>query len=504
LEIEEYDGTESIENDLDALLSEDELEAQLLDSPQSQVSFNAQDELLVEDELDDEYEIDEDEDLDDELDAEPTIEGSGIKEKFNSLVAKIKKSAGANKKAAPKPVKEKTGLHNVEKTVKTFVDKKLPALANILKKKNKASSNATEEIDTSNIVLEGEKPKRKIEVKKGIIYGLAAIGLIVVFLVEDPPPSEFKSNTAKNKKAPPAKPTQPEVAPKQVEDKPEQPVEVVEVENEPIIEEEPVIEEPVIEEPVIDEPAEVTTELDKEIDEQMDQITKNQNMNLDDLKNTEVEKPQIDEPAQVKETPSTDINDSNTTVTNEDVADDQLSDLDMDQLTAPEVSPETEGSAENNEITESSNEDPTTLDSNAMDSDISLNDSNEELMDEEIIPQPDIQPDISSEITKKLLEDLEVKLKDEQKAQKTLAVTRPTDPPSYDALGMGLVYNCKGSHWACVEKGSYKTCRENYSWNKNEGIPLECYPVAFLENEYDCALLQQEKIDSVAETNFCR
>lgn len=123
---------------------------------------------------------------------------------------------------------------------------------------------------------------------------------------------------------------------------------------------------------------------------------------------------------------------------------------------------------------------------------------------EEILPQEIIDPEMSSDMTKKLLENLQVKLKEEKVVQTEVEALRPMSAPSYDAVGSGLVYNCKGGHWACIETEEYSKCRQNYAWNKSESIPIECYPLAFLENDFDCGTVQQEKVNSVPELDFCK
>lgn len=123
--------------------------------------------------------------------------------------------------------------------------------------------------------------------------------------------------------------------------------------------------------------------------------------------------------------------------------------------------------------------------------------------EEQILPQDVIEPPATNEITKQLLQDLEVKLKEERREQEILEDVRPTSAPSYDNIGKGLVYNCIDEHWACVNDETYKQCRGNYNWNRQQEVDTECYPYAQLGNEIDCATVQQEKIDTISETNFC-
>ena len=50
--------------------------------------------------------------------------------------------------------------------------------------------------------------------------------------------------------------------------------------------------------------------------------------------------------------------------------------------------------------------------------------------------------------------DLISKMKDKITEQKEYI-----KPPSYERVGRGLVYNCAGKHWACVNKRSYFSCK---------------------------------------------
>ena len=78
-----------------------------------------------------------------------------------------------------------------------------------------------------------------------------------------------------------------------------------------------------------------------------------------------------------------------------------------------------------------------------------------------------------------------------------------TDPPQYERLGRGLVYNCKGKHWACVDKFSYFQCRENFLWLRSNQKPYEC----IIQNVYasikDCEIVQEYNINKAIKTDFC-
>ena len=134
---------------------------------------------------------------------------------------------------------------------------------------------------------------------------------------------------------------------------------------------------------------------------------------------------------------------------------------------------------------------------NDLDSEITSIGEDQKIENNELIDtmNPDmLKSDIASDITKKLLSDLEVKLKEERSEIKAVEITKPVSAPSYEDIGVGLVYNCKDKHWACIEQTNYSQCRGNYSWNKSSSIPIECYPYAVLDNVEDCSKVQQEKI----------
>ena len=79
-----------------------------------------------------------------------------------------------------------------------------------------------------------------------------------------------------------------------------------------------------------------------------------------------------------------------------------------------------------------------------------------------------------------------------------------TKPPNYSFRGRGLVYNCKGMHWACVDKESYIKCRENEKWQKNKNKKIECKTINVYKNIKDCNTIQLHKIHTLVKTNFCK
>ena len=103
-------------------------------------------------------------------------------------------------------------------------------------------------------------------------------------------------------------------------------------------------------------------------------------------------------------------------------------------------------------------------------------------------------------VTEKILLDLENKVKTESKAKKT----EYTNAPDYEYRGRGLVYNCTGKHWACVDGPSYKSCEDNYSSVKHLKKKIECYPFNVYQTVNGCVGIQNRMISSNAKTEFCK
>ncbi len=75
--------------------------------------------------------------------------------------------------------------------------------------------------------------------------------------------------------------------------------------------------------------------------------------------------------------------------------------------------------------------------------------------------------------------------------------------PEYNQLGRGLVYNCKGKHWACVNRENYFKCRDNEKWVGTNNKSKECKPVDVYASDTDCKLVQINNINIRKETSFC-
>lgn len=108
----------------------------------------------------------------------------------------------------------------------------------------------------------------------------------------------------------------------------------------------------------------------------------------------------------------------------------------------------------------------------------------------------------TEDITTKILEDLEKKVQADK--GQIEEVVKYVPPPNYDNLGRGLVYSCKGKHWACIDAASYLDCQKNHKYNNAKGKSKECFPVEVYYTIKDCNKAQIKNIDSIVKTDFCQ
>jgi hypothetical protein len=106
-----------------------------------------------------------------------------------------------------------------------------------------------------------------------------------------------------------------------------------------------------------------------------------------------------------------------------------------------------------------------------------------------------------STMTDKILEDLEKQVKKDQPKE---VKKEYVSPPDYEYRGRGLVYNCTGKHWACVDGPSYKSCEDNFSSTTYKKKPIECYPFNVYNSTKGCELMQNRVVSSNAKTGFCK
>lgn len=105
-----------------------------------------------------------------------------------------------------------------------------------------------------------------------------------------------------------------------------------------------------------------------------------------------------------------------------------------------------------------------------------------------------------TDMTEQMLKELEKQTK-VNKAR--TQVTEYAAPPDYEFKGRGLVYNCVGKHWACVDGPSYRRCEDNNSSLKYLKKKSECYPFNVYETQRGCENLQNRMVSSSAKTEFC-
>lgn len=79
-----------------------------------------------------------------------------------------------------------------------------------------------------------------------------------------------------------------------------------------------------------------------------------------------------------------------------------------------------------------------------------------------------------------------------------------TEPPPYDLLGRGLVYNCREKYWACTSKSAYIMCNKNMKWNQAHGKPAECVVKNVYASDEDCEAVQKYNISTNESTGFCK
>ncbi len=78
------------------------------------------------------------------------------------------------------------------------------------------------------------------------------------------------------------------------------------------------------------------------------------------------------------------------------------------------------------------------------------------------------------------------------------------EPPNYLETGRGLVYNCTGKHWACVDQVSFVECKKNSDWSLENNKEPECHPSNVYGSFKDCRTIQLYNINTNLETSFCK
>jgi hypothetical protein len=101
-----------------------------------------------------------------------------------------------------------------------------------------------------------------------------------------------------------------------------------------------------------------------------------------------------------------------------------------------------------------------------------------------------------NDIIDQLADDSEEGGKIEQKLEENKKLEY-TKPPTYLDAGRGLVYNCKGKHWACVNKESYIACRNNEKWSQQNEKGPECSVADVYASDTDCRIVQVDNVNKL-------
>jgi hypothetical protein len=433
-------------------LPSDDIDTGLHNNFESSLEDFEDDSIDLEEELLEDEEFEDEEFENEELEV---VEQSPVLKFLQSqlpIIYKLVKKSSSSKK-----IKETTDdedddeINNSEE--KSFIEKQLPFLARFIKKKNND--------DEGDDIEDGEeipKKKRKLNVIQVlIIIAVVFVGLEFLFPEEEPVAIPVLKKRAK------PVPVKPVV-------EPTPPAVVDTADTEPAVD-------------PVSEPA---------VDPVSDPVEKPVNDNVVDT-----------------------VEDSNEPIGNEPTgANDDLDELFDDTSTTSNVgddvseaddTPEPEPAPEPVELP-IVNEDTNYIDD--QETDVSTTPepieqpSDSEMFDDGIIDEV-VDTSVSPNITDSILKSLEDKIAVKKEAQVLMIAVKPTNPPEYDFLGRGLVYNCTGKHWACIDSVNFTTCGENYSWNTQSSNAVECYPSELYDSVEDCTVVQQFKIDNVAETKFC-
>jgi hypothetical protein len=428
------------------------------DSDSTKLDIDSDDEGLEDFDLEDEDEIEANElQIDEEGEEEEEVyeededaETKSVVGKLKGLFGKIKRN---RKNTSEDEDSEDDDAVGDEKTILAKISNKLPFLSKILDKKNKSDEEGDDESDEDlddEDDSESSPGKKKFQLKK--LH--AVIIVVLAFLALNWSEDDDTKNDIKKIKPKVEKIIKKEIVKKAVP---------VPEEVSDDFEEVPELEIPKLEEPTLEKvkPEEIKPKV-----------------SLDDIKIENIK-------TEIKEEVENDVSEVIKNV--------------KDIVETIDLSEEISNLKEENKAAEKADDVAVSIaPSKEVDTDPPV------VEDKLIFHESIVESDISTDITKKLLQDLEVKLKEEKKELQLVEVLKPVTAPSYETIGKGLVYNCKDGHWACIEGEGYKQCRQHYSWNKSQSVPSECYPFAVLDNDLDCAAVQQEKIDAVSDTKFCK
>jgi uncharacterized protein YbcI len=104
-------------------------------------------------------------------------------------------------------------------------------------------------------------------------------------------------------------------------------------------------------------------------------------------------------------------------------------------------------------------------------------------------------------ITEDILKNLEKQIASRtQKREENILLQKPSE---YNIAGRGLVYSCKGKHWACVDATNFSRCENNFKYYKHNKQKPDCFPENVYMSDKDCSMAQQRMINLSIETKFC-
>lgn len=94
-----------------------------------------------------------------------------------------------------------------------------------------------------------------------------------------------------------------------------------------------------------------------------------------------------------------------------------------------------------------------------------------------------------------------------------VSTEQPTSPPpkasslpapNYERIGRGLVYNCVGRHWACIDRENYFKCVRSHKNATDNNLQIDCYPSDVYASDEDCKTMQIHNVNTITTTPFCK
>jgi hypothetical protein len=122
---------------------------------------------------------------------------------------------------------------------------------------------------------------------------------------------------------------------------------------------------------------------------------------------------------------------------------------------------------------------------------------------EEKTTQNSDTPSTGSETMEKLNTMIEEQIKQEEENLAKQKEVPFTPPPDYERVGRGLVYNCVGGHWACVDRESFYQCVDHSKWSAANGKKPGCVKYAVYGNMGDCELAQIYHVNTLTKVPSC-